>query len=375
MKFLHTADLHLDSAFSSSDLFTADKKRVAQRDTLARIFSLAKTEDCQMILIAGDLFDGRYVTPETAALVKKLISEVEIPVIISPGNHDPYVNGCFYKSEGLPENLYIFNSSELQRFDFPELDACVFGYAFTSSALTESPLNGQTAEQSCDIRLLCAHADLSSPISRYCPVTAGDISGLSIDYAALGHIHNRDADDSLGGSTIRYCGFPEGRSFDELGAGGVLIVEIDEDKKVTVSRKQVSAQKYEIRELDLSGFAQRQEIISAIRSEADRAFEGTPTHLRLILTGTIDSDELGDLDSLCEELVSDRILSVEIKNETIPCSSIFELTSDVSLRGEFYRSLYSGLIHSDPAVRRKSALALQIGLAAIDGRRMTEGKD
>ncbi len=376
MKILHTADLHLDSPFSSSHIFTADKRRNGQRQVLRRIFELAKAEGCQMILIAGDLFDGKYVTPETVAFVKSLFSEADIPVIISPGNHDPFVNGSFYKSEALPENVYIFSSSELQRFDFPELHTSVFGYAFTSSVLSESPLCGiDGGESDGGIRLLCAHADLSSPVSKYCPLTVGDISALGIDYAALGHIHNRDTDDSFGGSTIRYCGFAEGRSFDELGEGGVLIVDIDGEQGVSVSRRIVSAQKYEARELDISDCRERSEIISKIKAETEGAVGDKPTHLRLTLTGVSEAEQMPDLCSLEGELTNDSLLSLELVDTTIQGADVAALSSDPTLRGEFYRGLYSGLIADDAAARRKSALALQIGLAAIDGRKITKGGD
>ncbi len=376
MKLLHTADLHLDSPFSSSSLFTADKRREEQRAALGRIFELAVTEGCDMILIAGDLFDGRYVTPETTEYIKALFARAAVPVIIAPGNHDPFVKGSFYQCTELPENVYVFSSSELQCFDFPELGVSVFGYAFTSPSLSESPLcNSEQLEQNGNIRLLCAHADLSSPISRYCPVTVGDIASLGVSYAALGHIHCRDADDSFGTSVIRYCGFAEGRSFDELGEGGVFIVEIDDEHKVTLTKRIVSAHRYEIAELDVSRFADRSEMISAISSAARVASKNKPTHLRLILNGTADVSALPDLPALEYELCEEGLLSLEIVNDTLPTTDIASLQADPSLRGEFYRALYSGLTNNDPQRRHKHALALQIGLSAIEGRKIPEVKE
>ena len=119
MKILHTGDLHLDSPFCANDSQTADERREAQRAILRRIFACAKEENCDLMLIAGDLFDGRYVTPETEALVLKLLRESDCPVVIAPGNHDPYAEGGFYATwqEKLPEHIYLFTSSELQCFE------------------------------------------------------------------------------------------------------------------------------------------------------------------------------------------------------------------------------------------------------------------
>ena len=375
MRFLHTGDLHLDSSFSTSDTFGAEEKRAGQRRMLWRIFELAREQACQMILIAGDLFDSRYVTPETEKYLRLLIEKSGIPVVVAPGNHDPYVSGSFYSRDDLPENLYVFNSSQLQRFDFPELRVSVYGYAFTSASLTKSPLVGEQKDETGDIKLLCAHADLSSPISRYCPLTVGDVSRLGISYAALGHIHNRDIDDSVEGSTIRYCGFPQGRSFDELGDGGVFIVDCETDGGVTLQRMSVSEQKYEITELDISECTESGEISARIAEAALSAVKDKNTFLRIDLTGIADRDEIPDLDALRQRLAWDKLLSLEIRDFTIPAADIESLNADRTVRGEFYRALYSGLISEDADVREKTALALRIGLAAIEGRRISGGNE
>ena len=70
MRILHTGDLHLDSPFCAYGQKDADKQREAGRELLRRIFDCAKDEKCEMILIAGDLFDSRFVTPESAELFR-----------------------------------------------------------------------------------------------------------------------------------------------------------------------------------------------------------------------------------------------------------------------------------------------------------------
>ncbi len=376
MRLLHTGDLHLDCPFSSSDLLGADKKRELQRAMLTRIFDLAKTEECEMILIAGDLFDGRYVTPETKKHVQKLFSSVDIPIIISPGNHDPYVGGSFYKNEELPENVYVFSSNELQRFEFPELGVRVLGYAFTSSVMTESPLSQESPlPKNGYIDILCAHCDLASPLSRYCPVTPYDIANLGIDYAALGHIHNRDIDDSFRGATIRYCGFPEGRSFDELGDGGILIVDIDRGSSVSVKRISIAKQRYEICELDLSGVVGVEELRSVLMHTCDEYRRvGMLTNLRIVIYGTVYEEILQALCDLENEL-SDEELIVTFKNLASSAVDPRSLESDITIRGAFYKALQGGLSDPDPEVRERTARALRIGLAAIDGRRIVGEED
>ncbi|MBR2292968.1 MAG: DNA repair exonuclease [Clostridia bacterium] len=372
MKLLHTGDLHLDSAFSGKGTLLADRRREAQRRLLERIVRLAEEEACDMILIAGDLFDGKYVTPETAELACRLFGETKRPIVIAPGNHDPYVKGSFYQTAELPENVYVFSASELQCFFFEEWNLSVYGYAFLSAAITESPLNQGAIEPKGEgLRVFCAHADLTSPVSRYAPVTEGDLLQNGFDYAALGHVHNSSEIEEKVDPSIRYCGFAEGRSFDELGEGGVLIVTLEQGEPARVERKCLSETRYLAEEVDLSGCGEAEEIRQRIAQAVSRFDGEKETHMRLSLVGTADAALLGDMDRLAEE-VKGSLASLELKDLTVPVADGNALSKDVTLRGALYKSLYAGLIAEDPAVRRRSALALQIGLAAIDNRKIPE---
>ena len=368
MKILHTADLHLDSAFCASTPTEADARRREQREVLKRIFATAKENDCDMMLIAGDLFDTVYVTPETAELCLSLFSDFGKPVVISPGNHDPYVRGSFYKTN-LPENVYVFSSTELQYFDFPELGVTVAGYAFTSQSLPTSPLAAPAISRNNEsVLLLCAHAELDTPTSRYAPVMSADIRRHGFKYSALGHVHNipKAAED------IRYCGFAQGRSFDELGDGGVLIVKINENGSLDVTEHIVSEQRFLWEEILVDGLGDTSNIEHVVREKISTLLNGKKTHLRIELTGTTDVDpspvisaiKADDFPSLC---------SLRIINDTLCIPDIDFLRKDPSLRGELYRVLEGKLMSDEPSERALALRALRIGLAAIDGKEFTDG--
>ena len=127
LKILHTGDLHLDSPLSSLDFSAAEKARDEHRNVFAKMMRYAIQNEIDMILFAGDVFDSKYVTTCTKELFISLLGEFKKPVIISPGNHDPLSSLPLYKSNLLPENVFVFSSEELQRFDFDELDVSVFG--------------------------------------------------------------------------------------------------------------------------------------------------------------------------------------------------------------------------------------------------------
>ena len=297
-------------------------------------------------------------------------------MVIAPGNHDPYGEGSFYRCAELSEHVYVFTSSELQCFTFEELRVKVFGYAFTSSALTRSPLNGETPIGEDGYRhLLCAHADLSSPVSRYAPVTLGDLVMLGIEYAALGHIHQPPAPQRMGKTEARYCGFAEGRSFDELGEGGVLIVSAEEGEELRVERRILSRQRYEEAELSVEGCEDLGQLLGRLSETVASFAEVERTHLRLTLTGAADPEWIGALMADTEQHRG-GLASLTLRDETVPALDGAVLAQDVTLRGALYRSLYLSLIDDDPEKRRCAARALQIGLAAIEGRSLpTEETD
>ncbi len=364
MRFLHSGDLHLDGAFGFAGERDAEAQREQGRALLKRIFDAARSESCDMILIAGDLFDSRFVTPDTAELFCRLVEECDIPVVLSPGNHDFYSESSFYAKawKRLGEKLTLFTSPELQIFDFDSLGLKVFGYAFTSASLTDSPLlRANVPEEDGSLRIFCGHADIFSPISRYAPITTAELSKFDFAYSALGHVHIPSDFDTNGGR-VRYCGFAQGCGFDELGAGQVLIVDADKDS-------------CEVRALSLS---EREYRILRTKSEASADIlceeikhQGyiDNTYLRIVLEGNAEEVLGKSSQALAEEIKEKSGLPfVEIRDERLPFLDGAYLERDMTLRGELYRVLKAKLSSEDAEERQNALNALRIGLAAIDGR-------
>ena len=222
LKLLHCGDFHLDSPFSSLDVKRSEERRRGLCRVFARVMELASECECDAVLIAGDLFDCSYICPDTVAAMKDAFAGYGKPVIVAPGNHDPYTDGSIWASRRavFPENLHVFRSEELSSFDFPELALTVWGYAFTSDRLDRSPLSGAgSLSRPGRTGVLCAHADIVSPLSKYAPVTPRELADSRLSYAALGHVHNPPEPAVYGATVAAYCGFPEGRGFDEQATG------------------------------------------------------------------------------------------------------------------------------------------------------------
>ena len=71
IKFLHAADLHLDSPFAALPPEQAARRRREQRELLGQIVELCNGEQCDLLLLAGDLFDGATVYPDTLEVLQR----------------------------------------------------------------------------------------------------------------------------------------------------------------------------------------------------------------------------------------------------------------------------------------------------------------
>ena len=371
VKILHTGDLHLDSPLSSLAFSAAEKARDEHRAIFEKMMKYAIDEKIDMLLISGDLFDGKYITQSTKNLVIKCFTEFARPVVIAPGNHDPYSLVSLYKDGSLPENVYVFSSEDIQVFDFDELGISVYGYAFITAALRSSPLGKFLAKprmEGDNKRILCAHADVTSPISNYAPISAQQIEAYDISYAALGHIHNPPEVKS-DKAIINYCGFLFGRSFDELGEGGAYLVTVDEDR-TDAERIVFSNRKFIKETLDVSGANTRSEVQDKISAFINEKGYSNEVSLRLTLAGTISPELILSTSAL--ENADHGLSLLQIKDLTTPMYDGSYLESDVSLRGEIYRTLLPKLESCDADERKCAREALRLALCAIDGTSLSE---
>ncbi len=367
IKILHTGDFHLDSPFTGVDLPTGERLRNELRNIFIDVVELAGSHD--MMLISGDLFDCGYVSPDTLALVRDSLAAYGKPVVIAPGNHDPYSPGSIWTAAQWPENVHIFDSDELSvfKFNIGEQRVAVHGWAFTSPALERSPLSDGIMIDPAAINLICAHADTVSPISRYAPTPLSLFAASGCVYAALGHIHNVPEIALAGRTTVAYCGFPEGRSYDEEGDGGVLSVTIEEGRATVIEKLITSTHKYLTRHLEITGVDTDSEVAARIAQLARSEKCDSNVSLKVYLEGSIPPDYVPNAAQI-ELLAGLSLCSLKLRDRTAPIFGAEYLEGDMSIKGELYRTLLPRLSSPDETERALAADALRIGLLALEGR-------
>jgi len=369
LKILHCGDLHLDSPFSGLTHDRSEARRSELRDTFTYMMNYAHSEHIDLVLIAGDLFDSGFVFRDTLTMLCERFAALDCPVLISPGNHDPYTAGSLYASGKLPGNVHVFSSAQPARRDYPELGVSVTGYAFTSDRYESNPLDMPFELHPQHINILLGHADLNAPLSKYAPLPLRSLEKSGFTYAALGHVHNPPRAIRVGKTTAAYCGVAEGRSFDEPGFGGARLVTIertDHGMDVTTKRLIFSRRRYMIEQIEVDGAERDEDIAARIRERVSLQGYGQETALRVILRGAVALHYTPDTTYLAEHCEGDLYL-LQVKDLTTPVFDADYLREDKTIRGELFRALEDQLNSDDEQKRKTAALALQYGLNALDG--------
>ncbi len=376
IKFIHTADLHLDSPFAMEDAQKAARRRNELRATFTRLVEEAKKFGADFVLIAGDLFDRRYVTKNTLDLAATLFASFpECRFIISPGNHDFYSPDSVWEKADFPDNVFIFRSEKIEKLTFENVGensetVNVFGYAFTSQSFEYSPLSGDESfcKEDDGINILCAHADIYSRASANCPITLEQIGRSGFDYVALGHVHNGGELFKENGTWYGYSGSLEGQSFHDCGERGALFVQIGKQDGKTVCDSEfvpLASRLYTIEKINVTGASDSGEMLEKIAEFASKLEYGERTLLRLVISGDVSPSASISLEGI--RALFPNLFFVEIKDETLPLFDCDYLMSDLTIKGAFFRELLPKLRSDDERERAVASKALRYGLAALSG--------
>lgn len=351
IKILHTADWHIDAPLRDFTDLQRRELRSSLLELPGKIADLCIREGCDLMLLAGDVFDGPY-TREGYEAVYRALERVQVPVFISPGNHDPYREGSVWTRERWPENVYLFRRGEITSFTIRELQCRIYGAAFTG---TECPRLLADFRADCAERyaLLVLHGDPTNPASPYNPVTAAQVREAGVDYAALGHIHARGRFEA-GAGICAWPGCAMGKGYDETGTKGVLIAEVEES--VHTRFVPLNVPRFFEYELDVSG-----DPVEAV--EAMLPPGGSRDHYRIRLTGEA---RPGFGDYLPEQFRDYPNLT--ILDETVPLGDIWEGAGADNLAGLFLRILREETRDADPDTVEKLELAARIGRKILEGR-------
>lgn len=348
LKILHSADWHLDSPFAGYTEAQRKLLKQEQRKIPGRIADLCRREECDMVLLAGDLFDGE-ASWETLAVLKKALGECGVPVLIAPGNHDYCAPGSPWLEESWPENVHIFTGG-LESVTIQSLNCRVYGAGYQSM---DCPglLEGFRAEGEEKYRVAVLHGDPSLAKSPSCPITTAQVRDSGLHYLALGHIHKAGAFQA-GRTLCAWPGCPMGRGWDETGEKGVCIVTLGAAPDIQA----VSLDTLRFYELTV-------DVEEDAAAALDMALPGTPGNdfYRVFLTGS------GEVDIPALKRRFSRFPNLELLDRTEAPVDIWAEADEDSLEGVYFHMLHKAM-DAEPERADRIRLAAEISRKLLSGR-------
>lgn len=232
MKFIHAADIHLDSPLRGLAAYPdapAQRLRSATRDALEQLVSRAIDEAVDFMVLAGDLYDGDWRDFNTGLfLVRQMgrLRQAGIKVYIAYGNHD--ADHEITKRLELPDNVQVFPSSKAHTFRMDTLRVALHGRSFKTPATTDNlaasyppPVPGWF-----NIGVLHTALEGNAAHASYAPCSIAELDAKGYQYWALGHVHTLWI--RHGQPTIAFPGNLQGRHIRETGPHGALLVTVEE---------------------------------------------------------------------------------------------------------------------------------------------------
>ena len=220
MKFIHTADLHLDSKMESNlNTEKAMLRRTELLDTFERMVSYAAENNVRAILIAGDLFDKLHIRKTAKKRVlEQIASNPEIDFLYLQGNHDK--TDFLAELEILPENLKTFSEDEWVSYEYG--DVVISGRELTKDNSKTIATNLILDQARTNIVMLHGQESNYEGPDHTEIINLSEFKNKNIDYMALGHIHSYKKERLDDRGEYCYSGCLEGRGFDECGDKGFV---------------------------------------------------------------------------------------------------------------------------------------------------------
>ncbi len=291
-KFIHTADVHLDSPLNKLDYYEGapkDEIRQASRRAFENLVQTAVSENVGFVLVAGDLFDGDWKDYNTGLYLvsqTRMLSEAGIPVFIVAGNHD--AANKITKTLRLPPHVHLFPSGKATTVAMDKLGVAVHGQSFATPAVKKDlsqsypdPLPGYF-----NIGLLHTCATGREGHEPYAPCSLEGLLGKGYDYWALGHVHRREVLSE--NPPIVFPGNIQGRHVREIGAKGCLLVTIDDRDLPRFEFKPLDVIRWVIAEVEAASANDGYEVVDLTSAELQRlveAHDGVPLVTRILIKG------------------------------------------------------------------------------------------
>ena len=335
MKFIHAADIHLDSPLTGLSAYAdapVEMLRTATRDAFTNLVNEAIEQLVDFMVIAGDLYDGAWKDHNTGIYFCKEMGRLKkagIPVYLLFGNHD--AESEMTKKLQLPDNVFAFDSRKSSTFRLEQLKVALHGRSFKDKETLENLATGYPMPVPGMFNIGVLHTALggNSAHANYAPCSLDELQAKGYQYWALGHVHDYQIWE--GAATVVFPGNLQGRHIRETGPRGAVMVTADESGILEINRLFVDVLRWASLEIDAEGCHSLSEVVCAIGRELESlvadSLSSIPLAIRVNIFGkTSAHGELFGLESqLRQEILA---LAVAIGPERLWIEKVKVNTSD-----------------------------------------------
>ena len=377
IKFVHAADLHLDSPFQQIRNKAPDHVAAALHDATfkawRKIVDLCITEEVHALLVAGDIYDG---ADRSLRAQRDFIDGLErlhdkgIRSFVCHGNHDP-LDGWEAQLK-YPDSCHRFGPEweSVPVFADDPQRAAVTGISYPTREVTENLVEKLERRTPGPFQIGLLHANVGKDTDHYpyAPCSVEDLTGKGINYWALGHVHTGKILNETD-PTVIYPGNPQGRHPNERGPRGVYVVEVADDHSVHPRFEAVDVVRWEQIELDIGELQSEQDLLDELPRRVDQRLQeadNRPLVLRIdllgrgLLHGTLRRQGVvNDLREQINDLFQTRepfAWCERITDRTAPQIDLDALAAGVDFTAELIKR--SRAVQADPA--RLAALAAEL---------------
>ena len=354
-KFLHAADIHLDSplrGLSRYESAPSESIRDACRRAFENLVELAIEERVAFVLLAGDLYDGDWKDYSTGIFLSRQMGRLgqqNISVFAVAGNHD--AANRMTKALDNPANMTILSSRKVETIKLDDLAVAIHGQSFGTPHVNENLAAGFDAAEKglLNIGLLHTSLDGREGHAAYAPCTLNDLRSKGYQYWALGHVHKQEfvAKDPW----IVFPGCIQGRHIRETGSKGCVLVTVEDGTITTAERIPLDVLRWVHCKVDLTDVTEMREVLDRTRKtieEEQAAAESRPIAMRIRFEGaTKISDELAayperfehKIKALAAEIAGDDLWIERVENTTAGKLDLEATLADDSAFGKLLKEI------------------------------------
>lgn len=292
-RFLHAADIHLDSPLKGLEEYQdapLEQIRRAARRAFDNLVQLALDEKAAFVLLAGDLYDGDWKDYNTGIyFISRMgqLCEAGIPVFMVSGNHDA-ASQMITRSLKLPENVTLFPHSHAATHILDRFGVALHGQSFSARSVTDDLVRNYPQGDRALFNIGLLHTSLNGRPGHeaYAPCSLDALRSKGYDYWALGHVHQREEVSS--DPWVVFPGNIQGRHIRETGSKGCTLVSVEEGGVVSVEHRELDVLRWALCRVDAAGCDSVEGLLDLVREilQDERASaDGRPLAVRLVIEG------------------------------------------------------------------------------------------